>query len=288
MILKAEHAAADARAIASTIAQAPALTAEVAEIDPDAKLVSAVAIGPELWDVLSPRKRPKSLRPFKALKVDGHSAPSTGGDLLLHIVSKRHDLNWELAMRLRRRLGAALSVIEEVRGFTYLDSRDMTGFIDGTENPKTEAERTAVAIIGSEDADFAGGSYIFVQRWVHDLEKWRTLADTDQELIIGRRKADSVELADELKPPTAHIARVVIEENGEELHIVRHSFPYGTVSEHGLFFIAYCKTPDIPERMLGRMMGAGDGLRDRLLEFSRAVSGAHFFAPSLQTLKALA
>jgi putative iron-dependent peroxidase len=145
-----------------------------------------------------------------------------------------------------------------------------------------------VALIGKEDAAFAGGGYVFTQRYVHNLQKWANVPTKEQEKVIGRRKADSEELSERAKPPTAHISRTVIEENGEELEIVRHSFPYGTVSEKGLFFIAYCKTLDIPEKMLSRMMGtAGDRLYDHLMDYAQAVSGAHFFAPSLDVLKSL-
>ena len=145
-----------------------------------------------------------------------------------------------------------------------------------------------MALVGNEDRTFAGGSYVFTQRYVHDLKKWATVPTAEQEKTIGRKKKDSKELSDKTKPPTAHISRVVIEEDGEELEIVRHSFPYGTVSEAGLFFIAYSKTLDIPEKMLGRMMGAsGDGLHDHLMDHTQAVSGATFFAPSLEVLKSL-
>ena len=123
---------------------------------------------------------------------------------------------------------------------------------------------------------------------VRDLTRWEQLAVREQEAAIGRRKRDSRELADRVKPATAHIARVVIEEDGREFEIVRHSFPYGTTSECGLFFIAFTRDLAIPEKMLRRMMGAsGDGLHDRLMEFTRAVSGATFFAPSLAGLRAL-
>ena len=170
----------------------------------------------------------------------------------------------------------------------YLDSRDLTGFIDGTENPKGNKDRTEVALIGKEDIAFAGGSYVFTQRYVHNLKKWATVPLPEQEGAIGRKKKDSKELSDKLKPATAHISRVVMEENGQELEIVRHSFPYGTVSESGLFFIAYTKNLDIPEKMLRRMYGtAGDGLHDHLMDFAQAVTGATFFAPSLPMLKSL-
>jgi porphyrinogen peroxidase len=289
LVLKVKNPAANTRAVARVVTGVPALTAEVGGFDHEAKLVSAIGIGSEFWDLVSPQKRPKLLRPFKAIEAEGRSAPATGGDLFLHVISKRFDLNFELALRMRRQLGEMVEVMDEVHGFAYLDSRDTIGFIDGTENPHTDEERRAAAIIGDEDPGFAGGSYILTQHYIHNLEKWRTLSDQEQELVIGRRKADSEELPDDIKPPTAHIARVVIEENGEELAIVRNSSPYGTVSEQGLFLVAYCKTLDTLERMLSRMIGAaGDGLHDRLLEFTRAISGAYFFAPSLDTLKALA
>jgi putative iron-dependent peroxidase len=208
--------------------------------------------------------------------------------VLFHILSKRHDLNFELVMRIRTQLGNMVAVMDEVHGFQYLDSRDLTGFIHGTENPSGAKDRTQVALIGNEDRAFVGGSYVFTQRYVHNLKKWATVPTAEQEKTIGRKKKDSKELSDKAKPPTAHISRVVMEEHGKELEIVQHSFPYGTVSEAGLFFIAYTKTLDIPEKMLTRMMGAsGDGLHDHLMGYTQAVSGATFFAPSLEMLKSL-
>ena len=188
---------------------------------------------------------------------------------------------------MRSQLGETIEVMDEVQGFRYLDSRDLTGFIDGTENP-SGAERAEVALIGAEEPEFAGGSYVFTQRYVHDFPKWNAIPLDEQEKTIGRRKADSAELPDAVKPPTAHISRVVIEENDEELEILRHSFPYGTTSEAGLFFIAYTKDLAIPEKMLRRMLGSsGDGRHDHLMDYTQAVSGANFFAPSLELLRAL-
>lgn len=288
LVLRVKDPSGNRSAIARALVNIPAITRKIGAIDSKARLVSAAAIGSELWDVLSPRRRPAELRPLTAISAGGLTAPATGGDLLLHIISRRHDLNFELATRIRHDLGDTVEVMDEVHGFRYLDSRDLTGFIDGTENPKGR-ERAALALIGAEDRNFAGGSYVFTQRYVHNLEKWSSLGTKDQELVVGRRKRDSKELSARLKPPTAHVSRVTIEENGQELKIVRHSFPYGTVSEAGLFFIAYCRTLDIPERMLLRMYGAaGDSLHDRLMEFTRPVSGAIFFAPSLNVMRSLA
>jgi hypothetical protein len=169
-----------------------------------------VSLGGELWDTVSPGRRPRAFRAFPALEADGRRAPATGGDLLLHATARRPDLCFELALRLRRELGNATGVLEEVHGFRYLDLRDLTGFIDGTENPKGR-ERAEAALVGAEDPAFAGGSFVFAQRYVHDLVKWAGLSVREQEGVFGRRKRDSHELSDRTKPPTAHIARTVIE-----------------------------------------------------------------------------
>ncbi len=252
-----------------------------------ARLLCALGIGSELWDRLSPATRPAGLRPFRAVTANGRVAPATGGDLFLQITSSRHDLNLDLAMELVRRLQSLATVAEEIHGFRYLDSRDLTGFIDGIENPKGKA-RVAAALIGEEDRSFAGGSYVAVQRYIHDLERWRKLDDHEQEQIIGRTKRGSVELSKAKKPQTAHISRVVIERDGRELQILRQSYPWGTVREAGLYFAAYTKFLDVFDVMLARMMGTtGDGLHDRLMEFSRAVTGAIFFVPSIETVSSL-
>ena len=287
LVLRVSDPARNASIVARAVAEVPALAAKLAALDRRAQLVCTVSIGPDFWDIVSPERRPKGLRPFAPIRAGGRYAPSTGGDLLLHIVSQRVDLNFELARRVLAELGDVVTVADDVAGFRYLDGRDLTGFIDGTENPKGKA-RGAAALIGDEDRHFAGGSFVFTQRYVHDLAKWERAPLKEQEGAVGRRKRDSKELSDKTKPPTAHISRVVIEEDDRELEIVRHSFPYGTVSEAGLFFIAYTRSLDIPQRMLRRMLGAsGDGLHDHLMDFTRAVTGAHFFAPPLRTLSAL-
>lgn len=274
-----------------------ALIKEIRNIQPSARTLAARArtarllctlgIGSDLWERLSPASRPAGLRPFRPVQAGGRTAPATGGDLFMQIASARHDLNFELATRLTKRLDTLAELTEEVHGFRYLDSRDLTGFIDGTENPKGKA-RAAAALIGDDDRAFAGGSYVAVQRYVHDLERWRGMSDREQEGIIGRTKRGSVELPKTRKPATAHISRVVIERDGAELQILRQSYPWGTVREAGLYFVAYTKSLDIFDLMLARMMGTtNDGLHDRLMEFSRAVTGATFFVPSLRTLDTL-
>ena len=287
LILRVRDPIEHGRSVARSAARIPSLTQKLAKLQPRARLVSVVSFGPAFWEAVSPGKRPAGFRPFPAMQAEGRRAPASGGDLLVHILSRRPDLCFELALQVRKELDEAVEVLDEVHGFRYLDSRDLTGFIDGTENPKGR-KRAAVALIGKEDPSFAGGSFVFTQRYVHDLASWAGLPVREQEKVIGRRKRDSQELSDRAKPSTAHISRTVIEEQGEELEIVRHSFPYGTTSECGLFFIAYTRDLAIPEKMLSRMMGtAGDGLHDRLMEFSRAVSGATFFAPSMRILRSI-
>ena len=287
LILRVQDPARSAGHALRAAARIPALATRLARSAPRARLASVVGFGPALWDLVSPGSRPRAFRPFRAIEAGGRRAPATDGDLLVHLISRRPDLCFELAMQVRGELGDAVAVMEEVHGFRYLDSRDLTGFIDGTENPKGRA-RAAVALIGREDPAFAGGSFAFAQRYVHDLAKWARLSVAEQEKVIGRRKRDSRELPARARPATAHISRTVIEEDGEELEVVRHSFPYGTTSERGLFFIAYTRDLGIPDKMLARMMGtSADGLHDHLMDYTRAVSGATFFAPSLRLLRSL-
>lgn len=278
-----------ARAVARIVARVPSLAAKVIRLDRRSRLVANVAFGTRLWSRISKKSKPRGFRPFKKTGKGKLVAPATGGDVLVHATSNRQDLNFELAQRLRGELGDRVRVLEEVHGFRYLDTRDLTGFIDGTENPKGKRERSNVALIGDDDRAFAGGSFVFTQRYVHDLSSWSRLSDSSQEKKIGRRKRNSVELRGKDKPPTAHISRVVIEEKGEELEIVRHSVPYGNTSEAGLFFIAYTKDLKIPFKMLDRMFGvSGDGKHDHLMDFTKPVSGATFFAPSQSVLRSIA
>jgi len=275
-------------AVRQAARQFPALLEETAAIDPAAGLVGALSFGDAQWARLH-AARPAALKPFTTLEGGALRAPATGGDLLLHLHGARADLNYLLASRFVNLLKPQIERAEETHSFRYLDARDLTGFIDGTENPQEDAERRAAALIGEDEPDFAGGSYVIAQRYVHQLDGWHTLPQAEQEGVIGRTRPDSVELDEARMPPTSHVSRVVIEEDGEELEIVRHSLPYGDASgDYGLFFIAYSRDLGIFEQMLQRMFGlSGDGLHDRLMEFTQAVSGGYFYAPSVEQLSAL-
>src|SRR5208337_805224 len=226
--------------------------------------------------------RPAELHPFREIRSGGRHAVSTPGDILFHIRAKRLDLCFELAAQTMDSLGKAVSVADEVQGFRYFDDRDVIGFVDGTENPRGEAAREAV-IIGDEDPEFTGGSYVIVQKYLHNMKAWNGLSIEAQEHIIGRRKLSDIELSDAEKPASAHNALTVIEENGKEVKILRDNMPFGRPGhgEFGTYFIGYSRTPRITETMLQNMfVGRPPGNYDRLLDFSKPATGSLFFAPS--------
>ncbi|EPU2897058.1 TPA: Dyp-type peroxidase [Vibrio vulnificus] len=261
----------------------PALVEELNQSQPDAELTLSIAFSKSFWQQLD-MAMPAELIDFPALGEGEIVAPSTDADVLLHCHSKRHDLHFYLLRKLLSEVAEDITVVDETYGYRYLDSRDMTMFVDGTENPKAE-KRAEVALI--PDGEFAGGSYVMVQRFEHNLPAWNRLNVSAQEKVIGRTKPDSIELDD--VPAASHVGRVDIKEEGKGLKIVRHSLPYGSVTgSHGLLFIAYCHTLHNFKAMLESMYGVTDGKTDQLLRFTKAVTGAYFFAPSKEMLSALA
>jgi porphyrinogen peroxidase len=257
--------------------------------DLDGQLSCVMGIGSDAWDRLFASPRPAELHPFREIGEGSRHAVATPGDLLFHIRSRRMDLCFELATQIMERLGSAVSLADEVHGFQYFDNRDLLGFVDGTENPTNQAAIDAT-VIGAEDASFAGGSYVIVQKYLHDLTGWNALSTEAQEHIIGRTKLADIELDDTVKPTSAHAALTVIEENGEEIKIVRANMPFGTVGqgEFGTYFIGYSRSPRTIEQMLTNMfVGRPPGNYDRLLDFSRAVTGNLFFVPSTDFLDAV-
>ena len=253
--------------------------------DLDGELSCVMAFGSQAWDRLFGQPRPRDLHAFES--IDGHHrAVSTPGDLLFHIRAKRMDQCFEIANQIMARLGADVLVEDEVQGFRYFDQRDLLGFVDGTENPVDEAAREAT-IIGDEDADFRGGSYVIVQKYLHDLAAWERLPVERQEMIVGRRKLSDVEFADADKAPYAHNVLTSINEGGKDLKIVRDNMPFGRPGqgEFGTYFIGYARAPQRIERMLRNMfVGSPPGNYDRLLDFSKAVTGSLFFVPTVTFL----
>ncbi|EPQ8523529.1 Dyp-type peroxidase [Vibrio vulnificus] len=260
----------------------PALVEELNQSQPDAELTLSIAFSKSFWQQLD-MAMPAELIDFPVLGEGEIVAPSTDVDVLLHCHSQRHDLHFYLLRKLLSEVAEDVTVVDETYGYRYLDSRDMTMFVDGTENPKAE-KRAEVALI--PDGEFAGGSYVMVQRFEHNLPAWNRLNVSAQEKVIGRTKPDSIELDD--VPAASHVGRVDIKEEGKGLKIVRHSLPYGSVTgAHGLLFIAYCYTLHNFKAMLESMYGVTDGKTDQLLRFTKAVTGAYFFAPSKEMLASI-
>jgi porphyrinogen peroxidase len=279
-----------------------ALVRAVAFRDIEANLCCVMGLGAQAWDRLAgpprpdglPRPvglpRPAGLHPFREIHAGSRHAVATPGDILFHIRAARMDLCFELATQIMARLGDAVSAADEVHGFRYFDDRDLIGFVDGTENPAGPAAAEAT-IIGAEDPAFAGGSYVIVQKYLHDLPAWNALSTEDQERIIGRTKLADIELDDAVKPTSAHNALTTIVEDGRQIQIVRDNMPFGSVSrgDFGTYFIGYARSPAPIEQMLVNMfVGRPPGNYDRLLDFSRAVTGTLFFVPSLPLLESLA
>jgi putative iron-dependent peroxidase len=258
--------------------------------DPESYLSCVTSFGDRLWDTLAGGPRPARLHPFQEIQAGGRRAVSTPGDLLFHIRSARMDLCFELARVLTSRLSGAVRVVDEVHGFKYFDSRDLIGFVDGTENPVGAAAARAV-LIGAEDPGFAGGSYVIVQKYLHDLDGWNAQPVEQQERIIGREKLSDVELTDDVKPSFAHNAlTTILDDDGEEVQILRDNMPFGAPGsdEYGTYFIGYARSPDTTEQMLRNMfIGSPEGNYDRLLDFSTAVTGSLFFVPSATMLESL-
>jgi putative iron-dependent peroxidase len=255
---------------------------------PEASLQVVTAIGSDAWDRLFAGPRPRELHPFRELAGTRHTAPATPGDLLFHIRATRMDLCFEFAAQVMKRLRGAVEVADEVQGFRYFDERDLIGFVDGTESPSGAAGVSAAIVGADEDPDFAGGSYVIVQKYLHDVAAWNAISVAEQERVIGRTKLDDIELPDGVKPANSHVAlNTITGPDGEERQIVRANMPFGSPGrdEFGTYYISYAATPSVTEEMLSNMfIGRPPGNTDRILDFSTAITGCLFFAPAADFL----
>lgn len=267
-----------------------ALVRSVGRRSPSGALSCVCGFSSDAWDTLFGAPRPAALHPFREFGPAERRAIATPGDILLHIRADEMDVCFELATQLIGRLGDAVSVVDEVHGFRNFDLRSMVGFVDGTENPTGRAI-PQFTLIGNEDEDFAAGSYVLVQKYLHDMKGWNALSVEAQEHIIGRTKLSDIELDDAVKPTWSHSSLTTLEEDGREVKILRDNMPFGRpgFGEFGTYFIGYARTPEPIEQMLENMfVGRPPGNYDRLLDFSRAVTGGLFFVPSATLLEALA
>jgi putative iron-dependent peroxidase len=248
-----------------------------------------IAFGSELWRAMAPQQAPADLGPFETVgTVGGHHLPGRQHDIWLWINGSARDVVFEHARAAAKAVDEVAVLAAEQACFVHRDSRDLTGFIDGTANP--QLLEAPIAALVPDGQPGAGGSHVIAIRWVHNLAAFEALPVKEQEKVFGRTKLLSREMSDEEKPPNAHIARVEIhDETGAELPIYRRSVPYGTIAEHGLYFVAFSADRARYDTMLSRMFGTvGDGIHDRLVDFSRPVSGAYYFAPPVDFLTAMA
>jgi len=277
-------------AVRSFCGDLPALVRSVGFRDIEGNLSCVMGIGSDAWDSLFGQPRPAELHPFREIEAGPRHAVATPGDLMFHLRAKRMDLCFELATQIMARLGEAVAPVDEVHGFRYFDDRDLIGFVDGTENPTGQAAIDA-AYVGAEDAVFAGGSYVIVQKYLHDVAGWNALSTETQERIIGRTKLADIELDDAVKPAYAHNALAKVVVDGKEIKIIRDNMPFGRVAEKefGTYFIGYARSPRTIEQMLENMfVGQPPGNYDRLLDFSAAKTGNLFFVPSATFLDNMA
>lgn len=258
--------------------------------DPNGRLSCITGLGAGLWDRFESGKRPKELRPFTPIMGPTHTAPATPGDLFFHIRAERADLCFEFERLLLNQLGASAEVADEVVGFRYFDSRDLLGFVDGTANP-TGRDINASTLVGSEDPEFSGGSYVVVQKYLHQMQPWAQLSKGEQERIIGREIVSNVEMPDATTGQKSHkTLATIVDDDGTEHDILRDNMPFGRPGrdEYGTYFIGYSRYLWVTQKMLERMfLGDPPGTHDRLLDFSTARTGAVFFAPAPRTLNAL-
>lgn len=289
MVATVSPGSASAETVRGWCSDVAALTRSVGKRVPDGALSCVCGFSSAAWDNLFGAPRPASLHTFREFGPPERHAPSTPGDILLHIRAERLDLCFELATQLRSALGEAAAVVDEVQGFRFFDMRSIVGFVDGTENP-TGRKMVESTITGDEDPEFAGGSYVMVQKYLHDMTAWNALTVEAQERVIGRTKLSDIELDDSIKPSCSHSSLTTVTRDGQELKIVRDNMPFGKpgAGEFGTYFIGYSRAPDTLEIMLENMfVGRPVGNYDRLLDYSTAVTGGLFFVPSADLLEAL-
>jgi putative iron-dependent peroxidase len=234
---------------------------------------------PELWRTAAPDDAPPGLEGFNAdlEGLDGFTMPATQHDAVLWLSGSAYDVVFDTARGAIAALAGLASVAEETSSWPYLHDRDLTGFIDGSENP-TLVEAPGIVLVPEGDPG-AGGTVLLLQKWVHDAAVWEALPVAEQERVIGRTKPDSVELED--KPATSHVARTDQDDFGR---IFRRNMPYGTVTDHGTMFVGFASERKPLEAMLESMAGLDGGKRDALTRYTRPLAGAYYFVPSIESL----
>lgn len=267
-------------------AAAAALVTAVADLSEPRTTMGGVNLvtgfRPELWSAAAPDRSPQDLHGFvePVLGIEGFTMPATQRDLVLWIAGGSHDVVFDAAVGMIATLRELAVLVEEIVSWSYHRDLDLTGFIDGTENPSLLVAPRQVLV--PQDSPGAGGSVLLLQKWAHDAVAWSALSQERQELVIGRTKPDSVELAE--RPVSSHVARTDQEEFGP---IFRRNTPYGWVGEHGTVFVGFCSEQAPLANMLDSMAGRY-GVRDELTRYSTPLTGAYYFVPSADDILAFA
>jgi porphyrinogen peroxidase len=238
---------------------------------------------PELWRQLSPTGLPAGIVGFNQdlSGPDGYVMPATQHDAVLWLSGSSYDVVFDTAREAISILAAVASVGEETSSWPYRHDRDLTGFVDGTENPSLLVAPEVTLIPQGEPG--AGGSVLLLQKWSHDASVWEALPVERQEQVIGRAKTDSTELED--RPADSHVTRSDQDRFGK---IFRRNMPYGTVTDHGTMFVGFSADQERLTAMLHSMAGAPDGVRDALTRYTRPLTGAFYFVPSTQGIRGFA
>lgn len=247
-----------------------------------------VGFRPSLWRRVSPQEMPEAVTDFEqdVRGIEGFTMPATQHDLWVWAAGHAYDTVFDVAKEAMQALAGLATLALHVAGWTYRGDRDLTGFIDGTKNPSL-LEAPEVVLV-PEGAPGAGGSVVLVQKWLHHVAAWEALSVEEQEKVFGRTKEQSIELPETVSGPTAHVPRTTIKEGGVERHIFRRNTPFGNAAEHGTMFIGFSCEQHRLARMLKRMAGAEDGIRDALTRYTTPVSGAYYFVPSVEALRRFA
>ena len=282
IVIEADAASTDMAKIKVACQQSLQRLQQHRALQPEAKLGMCIGFGDALWQSLRQPGEGLDLKPFTPLGKG--LAPATQHDIAIHIQSLSHGANMLLALDILAAFGDSIRPADETHGFRLREERGYDGFVDGTENPEG-ADRCPIGIIAEPNLD-AGGSYLLLQKYRHDLHKWAKITEEQQANVIGRSKHSNEELPSEQRLPTSHLGRVDLKENGQGLKIIRQSLPYGNASgEQGLMFIAYCARLRNIEQQLLSMFGELDGKTDLLLsKISTAISGSYYFVPSQERL----
>ena len=247
------------------------------------KIVYSFAL--KLAGEIFPNNCPDDLIDFPNYKGPKFSMPSTQSDMFIWFQGLREDLIFRDVLKVGKLLSDTFKIDTDERGFKYLDTRDLIGFVDGSANPKGDAIQ-ATAIIGDTKKG-AKGSIVLLQKWRHKLDDFESLDIKEQEHVVGRTKAESIELEGERQKKDSHVTRTDLKKDGKGLKIWRRSYPYGSLRDHGLMYLAFSQDLERLDMQLRSMVGADDGVNDKLMNFSTAVSGSYYFCPPLDLLKAL-